>query len=237
MSDYTIPIRRWATDGRLDGISHNALENTLRLARGRLSLALVLLEPIWDEGTYAEMMQCCLTLQEIDTLILDVSHGRYSLQDVTLLDVRILLSKRRMQELTSKDEIFEAAYGVFQEVIGTKRPDVILILQCQTSAVKNRLVRRLSSKFPSGPNPDKVLVEGHTTTLIKGFHPSLYLHYSKTLTAKMSLRRQLCDKFQLAFESLTENQVDREKMLCKSTSISRLRFNGTYLRWKRKQNT
>jgi hypothetical protein len=236
MSDYLIPIRRWATDGRLGGISHNALENSLRLARGRLSLALILWEPIWDEGTYAEMMQRCVTLREIDALIRDLSHGRYSIEDVTLLDVRVLLSKRRMQGLTSKDDIFEAAYDVFQEVIRMKRPEVILTLQCQTSTVRNVLARQLSSKLLPGPNSDKVPVEGHTTTIIKGFHPSSYLNYSKTLTTKMSLRRQLRDKFQLAFESLTESRVDRKKTPCKSTLFSRLHSNGTNPRWKKKQN-
>jgi hypothetical protein len=236
MSDYLIPIRRWAMDGRLGGISHNALENSLRLARGRLSLALILWEPIWDEGTYAEMMQRCVTLQEINALIRNVSHGRYSIEDVTLLDVRVLLSKRRMEGLTSKDDIFEAAYDVFQEVIRMKRPDVILTLQCQTSAVRNVLARQLSSKFLSSPNSDKVLVEGHTTTVIKGFHPSLYLNYNKIFTTKMHLRWQLRNKFQLAFESLTENRVDREKMPCKSTSFSRLHSNGTNPRGEKKQN-
>jgi hypothetical protein len=69
MPDYLKSIRRWAMDGRLEGISHNALENAIRLARGQLSLVIVLLEPIWDKGTYAEMMKHCATLQEIDALI------------------------------------------------------------------------------------------------------------------------------------------------------------------------
>jgi hypothetical protein len=182
------------------------------------------------------MMQRCATLQEIDALIRDLSHGRYSIEDVTLLDVRVLLSKRRMEGLTSKDDIFEAAYDVFQEAIRMKRPDVILTLQCQTSAVRNVLAKQLSSKFLSGPNSDKILVEGFTTTVIKGFHPSLYLNYSKILTRKMYLRRQLRDKFQLAFESLTGDRFDREKMLCKSTLFSPLHSNGTNPRWKKKQN-
>lgn len=88
MEDYIAPIRHWATNDRLRKLSHNALNNTIRLARGHLRIAIVLLEPIADEGSYEQMTQRCATLQEINALIQQVSCGEYSIEDVSVVEIR-----------------------------------------------------------------------------------------------------------------------------------------------------
>jgi hypothetical protein len=121
-------IIRWGRDDRLKGISNNIIANSLRLAQGQLSIVIVLLEPIADSGTFDEMMQRCVTLQEINSLIQTVSNEKYALKDATILDVRVLLGEERGSRYALGNDVLEAAYDVFQEVVELKSPDVILTL-------------------------------------------------------------------------------------------------------------
>ena len=50
MAAYLKPIVGRGMDDRLKGVSKNDTKNTLRLASGHLSIAVVLLEPIADGG-------------------------------------------------------------------------------------------------------------------------------------------------------------------------------------------
>ncbi|KAF3031619.1 hypothetical protein E8E12_001008 [Didymella heteroderae] len=145
VEDYIAPIRHWATDDRLRSLSHNALNNTIQLARGHLRIAIVLLEPIADEGSYEQMTQRCATLQEINTLIQQVSCGKHSIEDVSVIDVRILLSRKRRADLGLTEADVESAHDVFQEVMDLKQPDIILGLQCQTSTAENEFARKMCS--------------------------------------------------------------------------------------------
>ncbi|KAH7061783.1 hypothetical protein BKA63DRAFT_194811 [Paraphoma chrysanthemicola] len=53
-------------------------KNAIRLARGRLNIIIVLLEPIADECSFDDMIRHCETLGEIDAQIKEASGGRYS---------------------------------------------------------------------------------------------------------------------------------------------------------------
>ena len=201
---YLFPIRRWAMDDWLAGISRNVLENAIRLAKGRLDIVIVLLEPIADEGSFENMMRQSKALQEIKNLIEEVSNGRYSSQDVSILDVRLLISKTTIAKFLLTDNDLEAAYDVFQKVVEMKRPRVILTLQCQTSTVKNELARKVCSKFRAEPTTATLQIQGSNVVLIKGFHPSTFLNYTKSQAERSVLRQRLWNSFKTAFESLEE---------------------------------
>lgn len=204
MEAYLIPIRRWADDSRFQGISTKIVDNTIQLAKGRLSIAIILLEPIADEGSFEGMLQRCGTLREIDALIRHGSGGLYCLKDVTILDIRILLSKRTMEQFSLTEADLEAAYDVVQEVIQMKRPEVILNLQCQTSRAKNTLARELCSRFSTSVSVDTLDFHDHEAFLVRGFHPSTYLNYAKDREERDQLRGYLQDCFKMAFQQLAK---------------------------------
>ncbi|KAL5430937.1 hypothetical protein PMIN07_009768 [Paraphaeosphaeria minitans] len=166
MDAYLKPIMRWGMDDRQTGVSDNMIANALRLARGRLSIVIVLLEPIADSGTYDEMMQQCSTLREVDLLIRTASKGKYSLRDATILDVRILLSKERQGRYDLSNDVLEASYNVFEEVVELKSPNVILSLQCQTRTAKNAFARKLCSQYRDHVEIEKIQIRGHDTSVV-----------------------------------------------------------------------
>ncbi|KAL5423361.1 hypothetical protein PMIN06_013091, partial [Paraphaeosphaeria minitans] len=212
MAPYLSPILQWGRDNKLSGISTRVLENTLRLAKGRLQIIIVLFEPIADNDSYDTMIQRCATLREIDSLIAMVSNGKYSLDDVTVLDVRVLLSKARMERWNMGVDVVEAAYEVFQKVVEQKSPDVILTLQCQTRTAKNRLVRELCGHLREDPTMGRLRIRGHDTVIIYGFHPSIYLHYTEDSEEQARLRRTLTTRFQKCFDCLDANPVRRRNI-------------------------
>jgi hypothetical protein len=183
MEAYLVPIRRWAGNPPFRGISTNIVENTIQFAKGRLSITIILLEPIADEGSFKEMLQRCETLREIDALIRHISEELYCLEDVTILDIRMLLSKRTREQFSLTEDDLEAAYDVVQEVLQMKRPEVILTLQCQTSTSKNILARELCSSFCASARVDTIHLHDHEALLVHGFHPSTYLNYANDRAA------------------------------------------------------
>jgi hypothetical protein len=66
------------------------------------------------------------TLQEVDRLI-RAFNGRYTLLDVTILDVRPLVNENIKVNLI-RPEWENEAHKVFKEVLLLKKPDVILSL-------------------------------------------------------------------------------------------------------------
>lgn len=236
MEAYLIPIRRWAEDSRFEGISTNIVENTTQLAKGRLSITIILLEPIADEGSFEGMLQRCGTLREIDALIKHVSGGLYCLKDVTILDIRMLLSKKTREQFSLTEDDLEAAYNVVQEVIQMKRPKVILTLQCQTSTAKNILARELCSRFSTSVSVGILHLQDHEAFLVRGFHPSTYLNYVNDREERDQLRGYLRDCFEMAFQQLEKegNGVQipghRRRPLSQPTTRCKASHRGTWVR-------
>lgn len=219
---YLTPIQCWAMDDRLAGISRNIIENTIRLAKGHLSIIIGLLEPIADEGSFEDMMQRSTTLREVNTLIREVSNGRYSLQDVTILDVRVMLSEKTRKKFALTDNDLEAAYEVFQKVVEMKQPHVILTLQCQTGTARNAFARKICSKFRVQYRPVIFHIRGHDTILVQGFHPSTYLKYTSNKVECSKLRQRLRGQFKAAFDSLKRaSDGPGNVMLCQSRQLGR----------------
>lgn len=183
--------------------------NALRLANGRLSIAIVLLEPSVDGGSYENMIRQSPTLREVNNLIREASNGRgrYSLEDATILDVRVLLSLGTRANLSLRDDVLEAAYDVFQEVMEIKRPDIILTLQCQTSTVRNSFARRVSSRARATSGLKTLCIKNHKAVLVRGFHPSTYLRYKSDEVAQRQLRERLLGHFEVAFATLDGQKI------------------------------
>lgn len=216
MEDYIAPIRHWATNDRLKGLSHNALDNTILLARGYLPIAIVLLEPIADEGSYEQMTQRCATLQEINALIQQVSCGKYSIEDVSVVDVRVLLSQNRMAQLGLTEADVESAYSVCQEVLELKQPDVILGLQCQTSTAESKFARNICSHFKSDLIFEKLQIKGREAKFVHGFHPSVYLNHTKSPVAISTLQCRLRSRSKLALDILEKTIASSDGVVDRS---------------------
>jgi hypothetical protein len=108
----------------------NLLYNSRKLAEGKLSLAIVLIEPCRSHNmSYKEMFNRSDTLREIDRLI-RASDSDYTHLDVTILDVRPLVSEKMRKDLArlGKELRVSEAHKVFEEVLLLKKPDVILAL-------------------------------------------------------------------------------------------------------------
>jgi hypothetical protein len=148
------------------------------------------------------MFQRCGTLREIDALIKHVSEGLYCIKDVSILDIRMLLSKRTREQFSLTEDDLEAAYDVVEEVIQMKRPKVILTLQCQTSTAKNILARKLCSRFSTSVSVDILHLHDHEAFLVRGFHPSTYLNYANNREERDQLLGYLQDCFEMAFQQL-----------------------------------
>ena len=133
-------------------------------------------------------MQQCSTLREVDLIIRTASNGKYSLKDATILDVRILLSKERQGRYAPRNDVLEASYNVFEEVVELKSPNVILSLQCQTRTAENAFARKLCSRYRDHVEIKKIQVRGHDTIVVRGFHPSKYLNYTKNGLEWLRLR-------------------------------------------------
>lgn len=147
------------------------------------------------------MTQQCSTLREVDLLIRTASEGKNSLR-FTILDVRILLNKERQGRYALSNDVLEASYNVSQEVVELKSPNVILSLQYQTRTAENAFEKKLCSQFRGQVEIEKIQARGHDTIVVRGFHPSKYLNYTRNGTERLPLRQILTNFFQSALHAL-----------------------------------
>jgi hypothetical protein len=155
------------------------IANTLRVARVRSSIIVVLLEPIADNRTCEEIMQRCITLQVVDLLIRAAWNERYSPKHAAVLDVRVLLSEDIRDWYALENDIQEAAYDIFQEVVELKSPNVILPLQSQTRTARYAC-KQFCSRYRETVKFDKFQVRGKDTIVVRDSHPTRYLNHEKT---------------------------------------------------------
>jgi hypothetical protein len=218
MSDYLEPFDHWAATLNASGllrVTPQALYNSRKLAEGRLSLAIVLIEPCRSHNmSYKEMFNRSDTLREIDRLI-RASDSDYTHLDVTILDVRPLVSEKMRKGLArlGKELRVSEAHKVFEEVLLLKKPDVILALQCQTKDAESPIVRSLCGFTHGTQMPDIIRLQGHETLVFRGFHPSAYLRNDYTANLDQSeidsLREGLHRCFRSAFLALQGGRAGR----------------------------
>jgi hypothetical protein len=206
MSDYLEPFDRWAATLNASGllrVTPEALYNSRKLAKGKLNLAIVLIEPCNSHDmSYEEMFCQSDTLQEVDQLI-RASDSDYTILDVTVLDVTPLVSKEMRDDLLKRG--FELDRGeehaVFEQVMLLKRPDVILALQCQTKNAESPIVKSLCGFTPGTPRPSIIRLQDHEALVFRGFHPSTYLRDDYTANLEESEIERLKKGLRLCFRS------------------------------------
>jgi hypothetical protein len=202
--DYLEPLDRWAATlnaSSLLRVTSQALYNSRKLAEGKLNLAIVLIEPCNShDKSYEEMFYRSDTLQEVDRLI-RASDGRYTLLDVTVLDVRPLVSENMKVNL-ARPEWENEAHKVFEEVLLLKKPDVILSLQCQTKNAESPIIGSLCGFENGTPWPSVIGLKGHEPPpVFRGFHPSTYLRRDYTVNLDQSEIDRLKGGLRLCFRS------------------------------------
>jgi hypothetical protein len=186
------------------------------------------------------MIQQCATLREIDALIQRASCGMYSIEDVSIVDVRILPSKKRREQFELTGNTLESAYNVFREVMELKKPDVVLGLQCQTGTAENEFARKICSQARPKLGFKSIKIKDPNALLVLGFHLNLYLHSNKSPTETSKLRQNLHTTLKFAFEASKEaaacisNTAERHSLVPQTlpTSPTRacLRLHNLHLR-------
>lgn len=84
-----------ATGNGLTRVSKNMIENLLRLARGRIGIVIVLVEPIDANETIDKLLHRRITLLTVVLLISTASIKRLLLKHVTIIVVRAFLVKKK----------------------------------------------------------------------------------------------------------------------------------------------
>jgi hypothetical protein len=186
------------------------------------------------------MIQQCATLREIDALIQRVSCGMYPIEDVSIVDVRILLRKKRREQFELIGNTLESAYNVFREVMELKKPDVVLGLQCQTGTAENEFARKICSQARPKLGFKSIKIKDHSALLVLGFHPSVYLHSTKSPTETSKLRQNLYTTSKFALGALKEaaacisNTAERHSLVPQALPTSQilacLRLHNLHLR-------
>ena len=153
MSDYLRPLDRWAATLNASGlvtVTPEALYNSRKLGIGRLSLAIVLIKPCNSHDiSYKKIVHRSDTTRELDCLLY-ASDKRCSHLDVTILDIKPLVSGKMRKRLAGqeRERNLNKHHGIFEQILLFKKPDVILTLQCQTKDAESPMVRSLCGFVP-----------------------------------------------------------------------------------------
>lgn len=176
---YLRPLRQLAEELRESLL---AIENTTRLAKGIGDLAVVLLEPgdCADYVSYPDMFASSDTLRHLDEILLRSSKGKRNVENTCVIDVRPFRSNKARMKSPEIARLAddEKAYAAFEQTMELLEPEVVLVLQCGTSDVRNDLAKRLSSSVrKSGDVSLCHFNNGKQTIVVWGFHPSYARRY------------------------------------------------------------
>jgi hypothetical protein len=167
-------------------------------------------------GDETSVRKGCPTLQEIEAYIRWATRGKYGLEDVSIFDIRTLLNKWRQDKSDNRNTDLKAANSAFQAMMMAKRPDIILVLQCQGRTADNGFVRLLSSSQRAAGHARVIGLKDHEALVIKGFHPSTYLRPDYVKGRRMTEKEQklridvLAFCFDVAFHALEGRGVQNK---------------------------
>lgn len=177
---------RWA-------IQPNQWHNFTRLLCGSRYIPLILLQNPSNahSKSYDEMIRC----DTIDYISHLLERSALPLRLVPILDVCSLFSDEDLQAMdgTRRREAVEAAYKLTEDILATLKPKLIICCHCATRSgawkeegdgahrtrrqvwepAINQLARQLCSSVLDAKNARAAPIDihGHTTWVIKGFHP------------------------------------------------------------------
>jgi len=196
------------------GKKDNSLLNAIKLAQGSLPLAVVMQEPcnVADTKPYEDMIDGCPALQEVERLAMEASKCQYSLEDLSVFDLNTLHSPRIKDNSKDLESDLLAAHQTFWKMIQAKAPKVILVLTCEARSSKDENVKLLWSSLESAGTQDFIsILNDSATTVIRAFHPSVYLRDDYTSSQNWSSEKIRTAKevllycFQMAFCCLSHN--------------------------------
>jgi hypothetical protein len=185
MDDHLTRLVRY---GEEEGFDELSIDNALHLAEGSLPSVVVLEEPcasadcfdyntmVWgdeDAKTNTLRHDGSATLQEVDSLIREASHGRYDLQHVSVFDLNTLLSRNYE---TSKS-CLDKAHDCFWDMIKGNRPKSIVVMTTTANKSNHKPVRFLWSSRHVTAKRRNIALRGASgeVAIIPGHHPSAYL--------------------------------------------------------------
>ena len=145
-TDKTFAIRQLLEQySRNKNLGNHSMENTFRLACGRLPFIIILQEPCdaadvmpyemmvtADEGESKRNKYTAGSpaLQEVENTICTISDGKISLQDVGLIDINMLCSSYIQERDDFVDKDLVEAQNLCLQIIKLIQPKVVLILTC-----------------------------------------------------------------------------------------------------------
>jgi hypothetical protein len=182
------------THGDTQELYEYTLNNALALADGTLPLVVLMQEPcnLADDVPYDIMVYGdedaeewstrrvgCPALQEVEWLADIASGGQYSLRDLHIFDLNTLLSKDLQAESDDLPNDLRQAHSTCWAMIQAEKPKVILVL---TTSARNSSVPKITLFGSSLQKAGRTrMIEiwdngtKHTTLVVYGFHPSVYL--------------------------------------------------------------
>lgn len=118
-------------------------------------------------------------LQEVEDIIQATSYGKPGLQDVNVVDVNMLCSSSFQERRNFPDLDLKEAQELCLEIVRLIAPKFALILTCVARQSSVKAIRLFSSSLKGGGITARTSIgEGeacHSFTIIKGFHPSIFL--------------------------------------------------------------
>jgi hypothetical protein len=241
--DWCISLPNMATSldilqtyGDTQDLYDHTLTNALALADGTLPLVVLMQEPCnladdvpydimvyGDEaaGEWSARRVGCPALQEIEWLAETASKGQYGLRDLHIFDLNTLLSQDLQADSQDLHNDLRQAHLTCWAMIQAEKPKVILVL---TTSAKDSSVPKMtlfgSSLRKAGKTKTIEIWDNgrkHTTLVVYGFHPSVYLREDYVSNNRWSAAEvdsannvlRLCFEYAFAF---LENRHDEQEM-------------------------
>ncbi|KAL3444588.1 hypothetical protein BJX65DRAFT_310775 [Aspergillus insuetus] len=226
----------------VEGGSERAIHHGLELAKPatKEGVLVALLQPhsrqAFNKGFVADL-QDRATTDSVNDLIQAATGGRMGVDDVSVFDTLPYCA-----DSTDDVGILTLAQDAFQEMVETKKPDVVLsCYQVRRSDTNNAIVRELSSRGV-GRVHDKlefVLRDGSTIKMINALHPSYAVNYNRTYSC---FRRLLLVEFVQAFThcpgaGIEENWIRELRQDCARVARDLLKVDANIIEQEREKKS
>ena len=176
--DVNTPIEALNACAANVGASNFARKMAQVLGMGARDLLVVLLEPteIWSLQEPDTVFQHSFTLQQVDEELRYASKGQRNWRNTCIVDVRPYRSAtiRAREDENQRHRNDELAYAWFEETFKEISPKVVLVCQCQTGGVNNRLARAICSNLHRVAEMRAKTSHELRFLVVNSFHPSTF---------------------------------------------------------------